>query len=211
MRARESWDELALCTQWQAKGFCEAFGIEPGRVTLLGNGVSPAFEALLADPCNLSRRKPWPSVLCYTSTPFRGLDVLVDAFPRICERVPGAVLKVFSSMAVYGFFSAQDEHVALYERCRRTEGVEYIGSVSQSNLARELAGATCLAYANTFAENYSIAVLEALAAGLIVIASDLGGLRETTFGFALLLPLPAQRQQFVEQYAEFAAGILLRY
>jgi glycosyltransferase involved in cell wall biosynthesis len=206
--ARDAWDGFVLVSDWQAHGYSQVFGIQPQRITILRNAISPAFENLYAEPETIASRKPWPPVLCYTSTPFRGLDVLLDAFPRIRAAIPGATLKVYSSMGVYGVAAQNDEYAPLYERCRATEGVEYVGSLPQPALVRELLNATCLAYPNTFAETSCISVMEALAAGCIVITSRLGALPETTAGFGhLILPLP-DKQRHAEAFADFAVGVL---
>jgi glycosyltransferase involved in cell wall biosynthesis len=206
--AQDAWDWFVLCTNWQARGYKEVFGIKPERIKIIGNGMSPAFENLYPELDTIALQKPWPPVLCYTSTPFRGLDVLLMAFPHIRASIPGTTLKVYSSMRVYNIDPGQDPYVPLYELCRATEGVEYVGSLPQPQLAQELKAATCLAYPNTFAENFSIAVLEAMAAGLIVVTSDLGGLRESTFGFGHLLVPTSDKRRHSEVFARFAVGVL---
>lgn len=207
----ESWDKYVLVSDWQAKGYKEGFRIDPGKIRILGNAISPAFENLFPQPQAIAAQKPWPPVLCYTSTPFRGLHVLLEAFPRIRAAIPGTRLRVFSSMSVYGVGAEQDPYAALYELCRTTEGVEYVGSLSQTALARELRGATCLAYPNTFAEGFCISVLEAMAAGCIVITSDLGALRDTTAGFGHLLAPHPDKEVHARLYADFAVGVLTNF
>ena len=80
-------------------------------------------------------------------------------------------------------------------------GVEYVGSLSQPQLAEALAGASILAYPNTYAETSCIAVMEAALGGrgLFVVTSDLGALAgdHARLGFARLVP-PAQRKADVD-------------
>jgi glycosyltransferase involved in cell wall biosynthesis len=208
--AHDAWDAFVLVSDWQAEGFRKTFRIKPERMKVIGNAISPAFENLHPRPDMIASEKPWPPVLCYTSTPFRGLDVLLEAFPKIRAAIPGTTLHVYSSMGVYGVAPENDEYAPLYERCRATEGVAYIGSIPQPALAQELKKATCLAYPNTFAETSCISVMEALAAGCIVITSRRGALPETTAGFGhLLIPSP-DKMEHATQFADLAVRVLMQ-
>ena len=206
--AHDAWDSFVLVSEWQAKGYREVFRLNPDRIKIIGNAISPVFEDLYARLDTIASQKPWPPVLCYTSTPFRGRDVLLDAFPRIRAGIPGATLKVYSSMSVYGIAADHDPYMPLYKHCRTMEGVEYIGSLPQPALAQELRNATCLAYPNTFAEGYCISVAEAMAAGCIVITSDLGALRDTTAGFGRLMLPPTDRKRHAQLFSDLAVSVL---
>ncbi|NER35629.1 MAG: DUF563 domain-containing protein [Oscillatoria sp. SIO1A7] len=186
---QEAYDRIVFVSEWQRHLYLEHFGLEPSRTAVLRNAIAPAFAGLFADRDRILPEKSKPPVLAYTSTPFRGLDLLVDIFPKIRAAVPGTRLKVFSSKKVYQLDRDSDEsfYGALYDKCRQTEGVEYIGSLPQPELARELRSVTALAYANTFKETSCIAVVEAMASGCLVVTSDLAALPETSAGFARLV------------------------
>lgn len=192
---RAVWDAYVLISDWQAERFAETFGLPLDRTRILRNAVSPAFAGRTPQPL-----APTP-VLAYTSTPFRGLDLLLEAFPKIRAAVPGTTLKVFSSMGVYRVAPENDQYAALYAACRAIPGVEYIGSVPQPQLAEEMARVDALAYPNTFPETSCISVLEALAAGCAVVTSELGALPETAAGWGQLLPVPPDRDGFVAAFA----------
>ena len=186
------------------------FGLEPGRCRVLRNAAGPPFARLFSDAREAARAKTWPPVLAYTSTPFRGLDLLLDIFPVVRQAIPGTQLEVFSSMQVYRLSAADDmaQYGPLYRRCLETDGVEYIGSLPQPELAAALTPATLLAYPNHFADTSCIAVMEALAAGLRVVTSDLGALPETAAGLASLVRVDGDWTAYRERFAREVIRVL---
>ena len=133
-------------------------------MTVLKNAVAPAFENLFTDAADLAQAKSTKLGLAYTSTPFRGLDVLLNCFPEVRRDRPACELDVYSSLGVYNIATRDDDFQALYDRCGAAEGVSYHGSLAQPELARRLRQVTIWAYPSTFEETSCIAALEAMAA-----------------------------------------------
>lgn len=175
---RDYWDAFVFVSQWQRDQYCQQFALDLQKCWVIGNGVSPWF---LSRP---EAKKPF--TLAYTSTPYRGLELLLDLFPHIQAAVPQAQLQIFSSLKVYQNQEA-DHHQPLYERARQMAGVIYRGAVPQAELATALRQTAVLAYPNIFPETACIAVMEAMAAGCKIVSSELGALPETTAGFARLI------------------------
>src|SRR6185312_6187435 len=91
------------------------YGFAASAASLDGREGSPGQEpSCPARPTPGVRRRR----LAYTSTPFRGLDVLLDVFPRIRAACPDTELDVFSSMRVYGMAEEDDRRQfrALYRK-----------------------------------------------------------------------------------------------
>jgi predicted O-linked N-acetylglucosamine transferase (SPINDLY family)/glycosyltransferase involved in cell wall biosynthesis len=199
------WRAIVAISDWHRGKLIETFGLDPARVRVRRNAIAPVFETLARTP------NPGPARLVYTSTPFRGLDVLLGVFPRLREMFPGTTLDVFSSLAVYQVAAKDDPFGSLYERARATPGVAMRGSVPQAELAAELARADVLAYPSTFAETGCIAAMEALAAGLDVVSSRLGALPEATMGFGKLAaidPVTLGDEAFARHYLDTLSAAL---
>ncbi len=207
---RDVYDGIVLVSNWQRDRLYETFGIDLARTCILHNAIGPSFCGLFPDGAPLLAEKSQPPVLAYTSTPFRGLDILLEVFPRIRRAVPGTRLKVFSSMKVYQTSATDDEseYGLLYRKCQETEGVEYIGSLPQPELARELRSVMVLAYPNTFAETSCIAVMEAMASGCWIVTSDLGALPETTAGFGRLIPIQGNWEAYKDSFVAETIQVL---
>ncbi|MDE3155860.1 MAG: glycosyltransferase [Acidobacteriota bacterium] len=199
-QARTEIDFFMLQSDWQADTFRSHFQIPPWQVlrTALGVAGSTVDPPLQPEPAATRPRR-----LAYASTPFRGLDVLLDLFQRIRAACPDAELDVFSSMRVYGMAEAEDRRQfrALYRKARQP-GVNLVGTVPQLELARRLQQARILAYPNHYAETFCIAAAEAQAAGCAVVTSALGALPETVGPAGICIPgdphLPAYQQAFVD-------------
>jgi glycosyltransferase involved in cell wall biosynthesis len=194
------WDNIVCVSDYQRKTYLDAFKLAPERLAVIRNAIAPSFERLFRSSSDLHRAKSGPLTLAYTSTPYRGLHLLAGIFPEIRRSHPEAKLNVYSSMAVYQQLDTV-EHKRVYDALKATDGVEYVGALPQPDLAQRLATSHVLAYPNTFPEMHSIAVMEALAAGLRVVTSDYAGLPEGTDGFADLVHLDhGDMQGYVREY-----------
>jgi glycosyltransferase involved in cell wall biosynthesis len=207
LETRRCWDRIVFVSDWQSRAWRRRFGPEPEGI-VLGNAMAPSFETLFAEnePVLALKREPR---LIYTSTPFRGLEVLLAAFPLIRASVPEARLSVYSSLAVYQVDEARDGHGDLYRRCRELPGIDYSGQVAQPELARALKGALCFAYPSTFPETFCTSALEAMAAGCLAILGDLGALAETSQGLAELVPVSSDPGDYASAFAERVVPFLI--
>ncbi len=209
---QDIYDGIVFVSEWQRSDFYQNFGIPVDRSYMIRNAAGTPFCELFSNDVPILPHKSRPPVIAYTSTPERGLDLLLDVFPKIREAIPGTRLKVFSSMKVYQVAEADDqsENNRLYRLCRDTEGVEYVGSLPQPELASELRAVTVLAYPNTVPETSCIAVMEAMASGCWVVTSNWGGLPETTAGFASLIPVEGDwdiyKDRFIEEIVQVLAA-----
>jgi glycosyltransferase involved in cell wall biosynthesis len=185
-RERKAWTGFAFVSQWQLDEYCKTFWLPRERAHVLRNAVAPVFlEREPAEPWFMRGDAP---VLAYTSAPYRGLDVLLSAFPSIRKSVSGTTLRVFSGLSTTRGGPDDNQYKDLYERCLAMEGVEYVGPVSQPALADALRAAAALAYPSTYPETSCIAAMEAMAMGATVLTTGLAALPETLGGFGRMVP-----------------------
>ncbi|MDF0554319.1 glycosyltransferase [Kamptonema sp. UHCC 0994] len=201
---RDVYDGIAFVSEWQQQGFYQNLAINLDRTCILRNAPGYSFCGIFADSISILAQKFQPPILAYTTVPDRGLNILLEVFPKIRIAVPGTRLKVFSSLKVYQANEIEDNSIygLLYQQCRQTEGIEYIGSISQPDLARELRSVMVLAYPCTVAETSCITVMEAMASGCRIVTSNLAALPETTAGFATLIPIQDDWEVYKNQFTE---------
>ncbi|MGE3622317.1 MAG: glycosyltransferase family 4 protein [Bdellovibrionales bacterium] len=193
---RQAIDCIVYVSAWQKIETERRFGLDMSN-RVLANGVTPSFEGMFASPADLLAAKQ--NRATYTSVPDRGLSELLDVWAGL---EGDTSLDVYSSMRVY---QADDEACAgLILRAREIPLVKWHGSVGQNDLAVRLRPAAFLAYPCVTTETFCLAALEAMAAGMKVIATDTGGIAATTMGFADLLPTRSgdSREQFMRNYRE---------
>ncbi|MFH1688854.1 MAG: glycosyltransferase family 4 protein [Candidatus Eisenbacteria bacterium] len=103
--------------------------------------------------------------------PRKGAKYLLRALPRILREVPRARLVVVGSGPMSGYY-----------RSHLPEGVSdrvvFAGRVSGEELARQYAEADVFCSPATGGESFGIVLIEAMAAGAAVVASDIAGYRD---------------------------------
>ena len=199
-RVLASFDKIIGVSRWQTTSLHRELGVPAERMQVIGNAVAPPFEAMLSAPPDQAR-SPYPT-LAYSVTPFRGLDLLLAAWPLILHAVPIARLKVYSSLAMYQVADAEDPYRKLYDACRATPGVDYIGALSQTDLAAALSQAWLFAYPSTYQETFCIGLIEAMAAGCHAVTTDLAALPETAMGHATLVPFETDLASLARRFAQ---------
>lgn len=204
-RERNAWTRIALLSNWQAARFQSAFDIDEQQITLARYAASPAFEPVRARATPYFFESGQPPVFAYTSTPYRGLEPLLTAFPTIARAFPGARLRIYSGMGIYQVSATDDEYRLLYALADAIRNIEYVGPLGQAALSRALHDVDILLYPNTFAETACIAVIEAMAAGCQILTTANGALPETSAGFAHLFQPQATMSQlgFCTDFADW--------
>lgn len=135
-----------------------------------------------------------PNKLVFVSTPFRGLDIILEMWPEIRSRMPEAELHAY-----YGWESSDrlgststPEGKAFKEKvinlCRQP-GVVWRGRIGQPELYKEMASASVLAYSSRHFEESCISVFIAQASGTWPVTTPLGALPQSVvFGWKVELP-----------------------
>jgi len=139
------------------------------------------IEATFGLPCDIvpngveidmyAHAEPWPAprpaiMFIGRHEPRKGLGVLLDAFAGVGEE---SVLWI----AGHG-----PETAALHARAPHDGRVEWLGVIGEHEKAGRLRGATVACFPSIEGESFGVVLLEALAAGAAVVASDLTGYRD---------------------------------
>ncbi len=148
---------------------CTAVSEEAERQVVLSFGINCEILPNGVDVAAFARASPWPTsrpaiLFVGRHEPRKGLAVLLDAFAGL-ERE--AVLWVVGD---------GPQHAAL--RGKHHPGVEWLGRVSEEEKRARLRGATIACFPALDGESFGIVLLEAMAAGTAVVASDITGYRD---------------------------------
>lgn len=193
----EMCDGIILLSHYHMERVRQAFVLPLSKIFLSSNGISKH----VVDEVSLQNRKPW---VYYSSSPERGLNILVELWPLISQHVPNAHL--FIAGTDQG--APEPEVQALLQqaltKCRGMNNVTLLGSVGQQKLREISAQCRVLAYPCIFPETSCITAMEAMASGCVVVSTALGALPET----AWRNPLFAMDEQWFSEWAGEVVRVL---
>lgn len=206
-------DAIFGVSEWHKKQLCEVYGLDPKIVMPVQNGVDLSlFEGELQTPL-LTRTEDEISLL-YTSRPERGLEHHVRP-GGIMDRLWGIDQRFHLYVCSYDNRPPQLEgyYQMLYDRIEQMPNVTLLGSLTKKQLADTMRQCDALVYPTEFEEVSCITAMEAMAAGLPFISSEVGALPETCKGSgSILLPLKdgsADEDAFVEKLQELEFRITM--
>ena len=118
---KDSFHQYVFISNWQYQRYQLIHGIPYDEKSIvLESGIEPAPESALTKPTDKIR-------LVYTSTPQRGLEILVPVFEKLAELNSDIHLDVYSSFKIYGWDEADKQFEPLYDRIRNHPQMTYYG------------------------------------------------------------------------------------
>lgn len=213
-------DAVTCVSEWHKKQVCEVYGFDPEFVQVVPNGVDS--ELYINNPVKIIDGDKWTGFtdkglhvgqetfrMLYQSRPERGLEHLVR---------PGGIMDRLRDTNAHLLVCTYKNHPPqmagyygyLNECAQALPNVEMIGSLSKPQLAALQKSCDLLVYPSEFEEVSCITAMEAMHAGLPMLASDVGALSETcdpTGGW--LMPMAdgrADEDAFVRTIKRIIAG-----
>jgi glycosyltransferase involved in cell wall biosynthesis len=177
----EKFDGVLALSDWHCEFLSDKYPFIEDKLVKFGNAIEPRYFE--GDCC--PDRLP---IALYTSSPDRGLDLLLRVWPKVRELVPEAELR-FAYASVYHKIAEQNPQVGafrdkVYELADQP-GVIDLGSLSHPQVAEQMqeAAVWLAPSVNTnvgvhFMETYCIGAQEAAGAGAVVVAAEWGALPE---------------------------------
>lgn len=179
----EGWKrfhKIVFVSNHQMQTYIRRFGIPWSRCVVVQNAIEP----IEWKPKTLDGGIR----LVYTSTPHRGLNVLLAAFEELARRHDDVHLDVYSSFNLYGWKERDSEFEQLFQMCRDHPRIGYHGAIPNADLRKALQDAHVLAYPSTWVETSCLCLLEAMSADMVCVHSNLGALYETAANWTVMYP-----------------------
>jgi glycosyltransferase involved in cell wall biosynthesis len=188
-------DASVYVSHWQLEKFRYIFQVPLHNSYVIKNAI---------EPIELKPKYKTDKIkLIYTSTPFRGLSALLDAFEMLNR--DDIELDVYSSTVVYGTGYAEHHRGIwedLFDRAKAMKNVNYHGYASNDEIKSALQNAHIFSYPSIFEETACLAMIEAGAAGCQLLTTNLGALLETGSEYARMIPIQSNEKLLAANYAQ---------
>mgnify|MGYP000411976037 CR=1 FL=1 len=162
--------KFVFVSNWQMQGYMQAYGIPWSKCVVLRNAI---------EPIELKEKSDDIIRLIYTSTPHRGLNILVPVFEKLAEKYDNIHLDVFSSFEIYGWKQRDEQYQELFDKISEHKQMTYHGSKSNKEVREALTQSHIFAYPSIWPETSCLSLIEAMSAKLICIHSNYAALPET--------------------------------
>jgi len=175
--SRSKFHQFVFCGQWQYYRFQHHLKFPYNIKSIV---IDTAIE-----PFDLTEPKPDDKIrMIYTSTPQRGLQLLVPVFEALAKEHSNIHLDVFSSFKIYGgdFEKMDKQFEPLYDQIRNHPQMTYHGFAPNDVVKDHLKKAHIFAYPSIWVECNSQSLIEAMSAKCICVHPNWGGLIDTGGG-----------------------------
>lgn len=173
--SRDRFQKIVFCGNWQYNRYKDYLGIAPSNDHIVIDTPINPFPSEVMD-----MKDPDTINLIYTSTPQRGLELLVPIFEELAKTHKDIHLHVFSSFKIYGWEEADKKFEPLYDKIRNHNQMTYHGFQPNDVVRSYVEKADIFAYPSIWMECNSRSLIEAMSAGALCVHPNLGGLTDTS-------------------------------
>jgi glycosyltransferase involved in cell wall biosynthesis len=189
-------DAFVYVSDWQYNQFFKLFRDTFKNSHVIKNAIEPIEYKEKSKDSKLK--------LIYTSTPWRGLEILLDSW-KLLNR-DDVELHVYSSTKIYGSeFHNSDEAKLLkplLKEVSNTKGIIYHAYANNKQIRKALQEAHIFAYPSIFEETSCLSMIEAGAAGCSLVSTNLGALPETSLGYGNLIHIGQNKEDLVMRFTK---------
>jgi glycosyltransferase involved in cell wall biosynthesis len=190
--SRDRFHKMVFCGHWQYNRYLNFLGIPQ-------NDKCVVLETPI-QPIEYQEKSKEEIRLIYTSTPQRGLSLLVPVFEELAKKHDNIYLDVFSSFAIYGWSDADKQFQELFDRCKNHPRIVYHGSSPNEKVRETLQKAHIFAYPSIWYECNSRALIEAMSAGALCLHPNLAGLSDTSGNLTSMYQYIDDHQAHAEKF-----------
>ena len=156
-------------TEWHKNLFIEKYAEVKDKIHIINNGID-------IDNIKFNEKKiKIQNKFIYSSRPDRGLDVLLDLWPKILQEIPDATL----SICCYGTFPSKPEEQKLQDIIDKYDNITHLGKLSADKLYEEMRSSEFWLYPTHWPETSCITALEMLMSEVICLYYPVAGLVNT--------------------------------
>lgn len=187
-------DYFVFVSHWQFAKFKQEYQVPAYKSVIIRNAVEPISY--------VEKTKNGKLKLVYTSTPWRGLDVILKSL-MILDR-DDLELDVFSSTKIYGeHFEkiTKGQFDWLFDHARNQKNVNFYEYQPNDVVRNCVQQAHIFPYPSTFEETSCLSAIEAASAGCRILTTNLGALPETCNDWADYIPHGPNRDVLANRFA----------
>lgn len=191
----EKVDSFVYVSNWQYENYRKRFSHTFQKGEVIKNAIFPIEYN--------SRSKDNKIKIIYTSTPWRGLDILIDCISKIDR--DDIEVDIYSSNKIYGkdFYNFEGKsYDYILDKAKNTKGINVLGYASNEEVKKACSEANIFAYPSTFEETSCLSLIEAGASGCSIVTTGLGAIPETTLGYGYIVPISKTRESMVDEFSK---------
>lgn len=190
--SRDRFHKFVFCNNWQYNRYIDKLKIPMDEKCLVIDNTIEPFQQVEKSKDEIR--------LIYTSTPHRGLELLVPVFVELCKKYENIYLDVFSSFKIYGWEESDKQYEHIFNVCKEHPNIVYHGFKPNEEVRKAYEKAHIFSYPSIWQECNSRALIEAMSAGLLCVHSNLAGLSDTSGNLTVMYQYEEDKNKHANKF-----------